>query len=186
MTFKTPVVTLTVFGSLLTHHLGHFASLFRYLQVSFLSLGNLSYFFRHCACRCRRCVVTTHLSQHVFNCPYLLVEEAMAPHSSALAWKIPWDYWGFPNGSAAKNHLQGKRHDFSPWGEHPLEKEMATYSSILAWETPWTEEPGGLQSIGSHRAKHNWAWHTHTHLLGVKLSPQRCVKSLTWGTAESG
>ena len=31
----------------------------------------------------------------------------------------------------------------------PLEKEMATESSILAWETPWTEEPGGLQSMGS-------------------------------------
>ena len=30
-----------------------------------------------------------------------------------------------------------------------LEKEMATHSSILAWETPWTEEPGGLQSMGS-------------------------------------
>ena len=33
--------------------------------------------------------------------------------------------------------------------EDPLEKEMATYSSILAWEIPWTEEPGGLQSMGS-------------------------------------
>ena len=31
----------------------------------------------------------------------------------------------------------------------PLEKEMATHSSILAWEIPWTEEPGGLQSMGS-------------------------------------
>ena len=30
-----------------------------------------------------------------------------------------------------------------------LEKEMATHSSILAWEIPWTEEPGGLQSMGS-------------------------------------
>ena len=34
----------------------------------------------------------------------------------------------------------------------PLEKEMATYSSILAWEIPWTEEPGGLQSTGSHKS----------------------------------
>ena len=34
-------------------------------------------------------------------------------------------------------------------GEDPLEKEMATHSSILAWEIPWTEEPGGLQSMGS-------------------------------------
>ena len=33
--------------------------------------------------------------------------------------------------------------------EDPLEKEMATHSSVLAWEIPWTEEPGGLQSIGS-------------------------------------
>ena len=33
--------------------------------------------------------------------------------------------------------------------EDPLEKEMATHYSILAWEIPWTEEPGGLQSMGS-------------------------------------
>ena len=36
--------------------------------------------------------------------------------------------------------------------EFPLEKEMASHSSILAWKTPWTEEPGGLQSMGSQRA----------------------------------
>ena len=35
--------------------------------------------------------------------------------------------------------------------EDPLEEEMATHSSILAWEIPWTEEPGGLQSMGSQR-----------------------------------
>ena len=34
-------------------------------------------------------------------------------------------------------------------GEDPLEEGMATYSSILAWRIPWTQEPGGLQSIGS-------------------------------------
>ena len=34
--------------------------------------------------------------------------------------------------------------------EDPLEEDMATHSSILAWEIPWTEEPGGLQSMGSH------------------------------------
>ena len=38
----------------------------------------------------------------------------------------------------------------------PLEKEMTTHSSVLAWRIPWTEEPGGLQSIGSHRAGHDW------------------------------
>ena len=38
--------------------------------------------------------------------------------------------------------------------EDPLEKEMATHSNILAWEIPRTEEPGGLQSMGSQRARH--------------------------------
>ena len=39
--------------------------------------------------------------------------------------------------------------------EDPLEKEMATHSSILAWRISWTEEPGGLQSLGSQRIRHN-------------------------------
>ena len=39
--------------------------------------------------------------------------------------------------------------------EDPLEKEMATHSSILTWEMPWTEEPGGLQSMGSQRVGHD-------------------------------
>ena len=39
--------------------------------------------------------------------------------------------------------------------EDPLEKEMATHSRILAWRIPWTEEPGGLQSIGSQRVGHD-------------------------------
>ena len=40
--------------------------------------------------------------------------------------------------------------------EDPLKKEMAAHSSILAWEIPWTEEPGGLQSMGSQRIRHDW------------------------------
>ena len=39
--------------------------------------------------------------------------------------------------------------------EDPLEKEMATCSIILAWKIPWTEEPGGLQSIGSQRVRYD-------------------------------
>jgi len=37
-------------------------------------------------------------------------------------------------------------------GEDPLEKEMAIIFNILAWEIPWTEEPGGLQSMGSRKS----------------------------------
>ena len=39
--------------------------------------------------------------------------------------------------------------------EDPLEKGMATHSSILAWRISWTEEPGGLQSMGSQRVRHD-------------------------------
>ena len=45
--------------------------------------------------------------------------------------------------------------------EDPSEKEMATHSSILAWEIPWTEEPGGLQSMGSQRVGHDFMINTH-------------------------
>ena len=39
--------------------------------------------------------------------------------------------------------------------DDPLEQGMATHSSILAWSIPWTEEPGGLESMGSHRLRHD-------------------------------
>ena len=39
--------------------------------------------------------------------------------------------------------------------EDPLEEEMATHSSILAWRIPWTEEPGGLQSVGSQTVRYD-------------------------------
>ena len=40
--------------------------------------------------------------------------------------------------------------------EDPLEEGMATHSSILVWRIPWIEEPGGLQSMGSERVRHEW------------------------------
>ena len=64
---------------------------------------------------------------------------------------------GFPSGSAVKNpsamqELQETQVWSLDW-EDPLQKGMATHSSILAWEIPWTEEPGGLQSMGSESDK---------------------------------
>ena len=47
-----------------------------------------------------------------------------------------------------------KRCEFDPW-EDPLGEGMATHSSMLTWRIPWTEEPGGLQSMGSHRVGHD-------------------------------
>ena len=47
-----------------------------------------------------------------------------------------------------------------------LEQEMATHSRILAWRMPWTEEPDGLQSTGSQRARHNRATE-HKHIMSM-------------------
>ena len=77
-------------------------------------------------------------------------EKAMAPHSSPLAWKIPWME---EPGRLQSMGLLGVGHDFTftftfTFHLHALEKEMATHSSTLAWKIPWTEEPGSLQSMG--------------------------------------
>ena len=47
--------------------------------------------------------------------------------------------------------------------EDPLEEGMATHSSILVWRIPWTEEPGGPQSMGSQRVRHDWVIKHSTH-----------------------
>ena len=63
---------------------------------------------------------------------------------------------GFPDGQMIKNlpAMQETRVQSLGW-ENPLEKEMATHSTTFAWKIPRTEEPGGLQSMGSQRVRHN-------------------------------
>ena len=73
----------------------------------------------------------------------------MAPHSSTLAWKIPW--MEQPGGLQSMESLksQTRLSDFTFTFHFPaLEKEMATHSSVLAWRIPGTGEPGGLPSMG--------------------------------------
>ena len=55
--------------------------------------------------------------------------------------------------------------------EDLLEKGMATHFSILTWRIPWTEEPGGIQSIRSHRVGHDWndSMHAHTSVFEFKF-----------------
>ena len=62
-------------------------------------------------------------------------------------WKIP-----LPMQEAQEMQIQ------SLGREDALEKEIATHSRIPAWKIPWTEEPSGLQSMGSQRVKHNSNW----------------------------
>ena len=54
--------------------------------------------------------------------------------------------------------------------EDLLEKEMATHCSILAWKMPWTEEPGGLQSMGSQRVGHDWVTSLYLAVLDLSCS----------------
>ena len=79
----------------------------------------------------------------------------MAPHSSTLAWKIPW--------TEEPGRLQSMRSegrtplsDFTFTFHFPaLEKVMATHSSVLTWRIPGIGEPGGLPSMGSHRVRYD-------------------------------
>ena len=80
----------------------------------------------------------------------------MAPHSSTLAWKIPWTEEPGRLQSMGSLGAGTRLNDFTfTFHFHALEKEMATHSSILAWRAPGTEEPDGLPSVGSHRVGHN-------------------------------
>ena len=70
------------------------------------------------------------------------------PHSSTLAWKIPW----------AEEQSRTRLSDFAfTFHFHALEKEMATHSSVLAWRIPGIGEPGRLPSMGSHRVRQDWS-----------------------------
>ena len=81
----------------------------------------------------------------------------MAPHSSTLAWKIPWTEE--PGGLQSMGSLRVGHScatslslfTFMHW------RRMAAHSSVLAWRIPGTGEPGGLPSMGSHRVGHDWS-----------------------------
>ena len=63
---------------------------------------------------------------------------------------------GLPGGSVVKDPSATQETQNQSLGQEDLlEEEVATHSSILSWEIPWTEEPGGLQSMGSQRFRHN-------------------------------
>ena len=80
----------------------------------------------------------------------------MAPHSSTLAWKIPWTE---EPGRAVVHQVTTSGTQLSDFTFtfhfHTLEKEMATHSSVLALRTPGIGEPGGLLFMGSHRVGHD-------------------------------
>ena len=79
----------------------------------------------------------------------------MAPHSSTLAWKIPWTE---ELGGLQSMELLSRTRlsDFTfTFHFRALEREMATHSTVLAWRIPGAGEPGGLPSMGSYRVRYD-------------------------------
>ena len=84
------------------------------------------------------------------------LEKTTAPHSSTLAWKIPWTEE--PGGLQSMRSLsQTLLSNFTfTFHFHVLEKEIVSHSSVLAWRIPGMAELGGLLSMGLHRVGHDW------------------------------
>ena len=85
-----------------------------------------------------------------------ILEKAMAPNSSTLAWKIPWteEPGGLQSMRSLKSQTQLSEFPFT-FHFHALEKEMATHSSVLALRIPGTGEVGGLLCMRLHRVGHD-------------------------------
>ena len=146
-------------------------------------------------------VITEHCAEllSVLHMVVCILEKATAPHSSALAWTIPWteEPGGLPSMGSRR-----VRHDWATsftFHFHALEKAVAPDSSVLAWTIPWMKT-GGLQSMGSHRVRHDWAtslslftfmhwrrkWHpTPVFLPGESQGWGSLVGCRLWGLTES-
>ena len=85
-----------------------------------------------------------------------MIEKAVAPHSSTLAWKIPWME---EPGRLQSMGLLRVGHDSTSlhclFSVSCIGEGNATHSSVLAWRIAGTGEPGGLPSMGSHRVGHD-------------------------------
>ena len=106
-------------------------------------------------CKCKFCLLHTSSSQLL-----CVNSRNSVPYTLSM---------GSPGGSVAKNPPVMQEMWVRSLGqEDPLEKEMASHSSIPPWEIPWTEEPGGLQSMGSQRVRHNWLTENILHIYAQK------------------
>ena len=71
------------------------------------------------------------------------------------------NFWASLVAQMVKNLLVMQKTQFRSLSqEDPLKEEAAAHSSLPAWRIPWTEEPGGLQSMGSQKVRHNWEANT--------------------------
>ena len=139
---------------------------FHYILFNRLS-SHLFFFFLQL--RIHHCFYGQHFCPTLSSLPVIVPS---LPQFTAKNFLKICLYLGSPCGSAVKNRLPMQETWVQSLGwDNLLEKEMATHSSILAWEIPWTEEPGGLQSVGSQRVGHDLATKppTFLHLIPLLL-----------------
>ena len=103
-----------------------------------------------------RCAMILQRNQGIKKLSSIHSEKAMAPHSSTLAWKIPWTEE--PGRLQSMGSLsQTWLNDFAfTFHFHASEKEMVIHSSVLAWRFLGMAEHSRLPSMGSHRVGHDW------------------------------
>ena len=84
---------------------------------------------------------------------------------------------GFPGGGSNSNESARNARDLDsiPGLGRSLEEGMAAHSSILARRISWTEEPGGLQSLGLQRVRHNWVTNTFTFIMCLYVKELNCA-----------
>ena len=102
---------------------------------------------------------------------YFLAPEVLGGGlSSTRQWR------GFPGGSSGKEPAcqcrRYKSHGFDPWiRKIPWRRARQSTAVFSPGESPWTEEPGGLQAVGSQRVEHNWSNLAHMHPGNDRLLP---------------
>ena len=90
---------------------------------------------------------------------------------------------GFPGGSDSKESASNVGDvDSTPVLGNPLEEGMATHSSIVAGRISWTEQPGGLQSMGSQRIGHDWSDWAHSPIVHIIYRLHLPYPFLCWWT----
>ena len=104
-----------------------------------------------------------------------LISEEITHHSISSFY-----FMVFPGGSAVKSPPAAQEmQETRVWSlgqEDPLEEGKATHFSILAGRITWIEEPGGLQSMGSWRVRHEWSYLACTHAQSLNpFSLKKCV-----------
>ena len=103
--------------------------------------------------------------EEVTVCFMSVMRFSQCRHSSLALLRHWAEILGFSMSQMVKNPPEVQQTQVWSLGwEGPLEKKMATHSSILAWKIPWREEPGGLESMGSKRIRHNRAANTSSFL----------------------